>query len=296
MTERVDVDVAGGRLATYRLGDAGGDAPPVLAIHGITSTSRTWLATARALGHRAALIAVDLRGRGHSSELPPPFGLDAHVRDMVAVLDHLGLDRAVVTGHSLGAYIAARLATTHPQRVQQLVLVDGGLTIPESEGADPDRFMQEFLGPTLARLKLTFPDVAAYQAWWAAHPAVAGADIERADLEEYAAYDLTGDPPSLRSSINPQVVRDDGLDLFGEPDAPRVTVPAVLLCAPRGMIDDPHPMQPLALVQEWAAAAPSRRRAVQVPDVNHYTISWGAHGAEAVAGEIAKAVSAPDAT
>jgi pimeloyl-ACP methyl ester carboxylesterase len=292
MSEPVWIDVTGGRLATYRLGPAAPDAPIVLAIHGITSTSRTWLATARALGDRAALIAVDLRGRGRSSDLPPPFGLDAHVRDMVAVLDRLGADCAVVTGHSLGAYIAARLATTHPDRVAALVLVDGGLTIPESEGAEPEAFVEAFLGPTYARLSMTFSDVAAYQAWWAAHPAVAGADVDRADLDAYAAYDLTGDPPALHSSINPRVVRDDGLDLFGDHDATRLAVPAVLLCAPRGMIDDPNPMQPATLVREWADAAPSTRRAVEVPDVNHYTIAWGARGARAVADEIARAVSA----
>ena len=86
----------------------------MLAIHGITSTSRTWLATARALGDRATLLAVDLRGRGRSIELPPAVGLDAHVRDMVAVLDAIGQTRAVVVGHSLGAYIATRLAPRIP--------------------------------------------------------------------------------------------------------------------------------------------------------------------------------------
>ena len=125
MTERIDIAVEGGRLATCRLGAAADAAAPlVLALHGITSTSRSWLATARALGDRATLAAVDLRGRGQSVALPPHVGLDAHVRDMVAVLDAAGLERAVVAGHSLGAYIAARLAIRHPDRVAQLVLVD----------------------------------------------------------------------------------------------------------------------------------------------------------------------------
>jgi pimeloyl-ACP methyl ester carboxylesterase len=292
MIERVDVEVAGGRLATFRLGARRPDAPLVLAIHGITSTSRTWLAVARALGERAALIAVDLRGRGRSSELPPPFGLDAHVADMLAVLDHFGLERAVVTGHSLGAYIAARLAVRDPDRVARLVLVDGGLTIPESRDVDPERFMADFLGPTLARLEMTFPDPAAYVDWWRAHPAVATADIDPADLEEYATHDLTGEAPQLRSSVNPDVVRDDGLDLFGDPDAERLAMPAVLLCAPRGMVDDPNPMQPLALVERWAADDPERRRAIPVPDVNHYTIAWGSQGATMVADAIAEAVAA----
>ena len=292
MIGRADVAVDGGALATYRLGAAPADAPAVLAIHGITSTSRTWLATARFLDDRATLIAVDLRGRGASSALPPPVGLDAHARDMLAVLDAAGLHRAVVVGHSLGAYIAARLAVRHPDRVASLVLVDGGLTIPESVGAEPARFVQEFLGPTFERLEMTFESLADYQAWWAAHPAVANADVSRADLDAYAAHDLAGEPPRMRSSITPDVVRDDGLDLFGEPDAARLTVPAVFLCAPRGMVDDPHPMQPLADVEAWAAGDPQRRRAVPVPDTNHYSIAWSAHGARAVADAIARAVGA----
>jgi pimeloyl-ACP methyl ester carboxylesterase len=283
--------VAGGRLATFRLG-ADPSAPPVVAIHGITSTSRTWLAVARALEDRASLIALDLRGRGASNALPPPFGIDAHVRDVIAVLDHFDLPRAVIVGHSLGAYIAARLAVAHPERVARLVLVDGGLIIPAGVGAERAQFVQDFLGPTFERLEMTFPDVASYQAWWAQHPAVAGADVDRADLDAYAAYDLVGEPPQLRSGITPQVVRDDGMDLFGEPDAQRLTVPSVFLCAPRGMVDDPHPMQPLADVQAWAAADSQRRRAIEVTDTNHYTIAWGARGAAAVAAEIVSAVEA----
>jgi pimeloyl-ACP methyl ester carboxylesterase len=293
VSDRVDVAVDGGRLATYRLGAAPEHgAPLVLAIHGITSTSRTWLATGRALAERATLLAVDLRGRGRSAVLPPAVGLDAHVRDMVAVLDAAGLGRAVVVGHSLGAYIAARLATSHPERVASLVLVDGGLTIPESRNApDPEQFVAEFLGPTFERLQMTFPDVAAYQAWWAEHPAVSGADVDRADLDAYAAYDLVGEPPELRSGITPQVVRDDGLDLFGDPDAARVTVPSLFLCAPRGMVNDPHPMQPLRDVEAWASRVPGRRQAIEVPDTNHYTIAWGARGAAVVAHQIARAVN-----
>jgi pimeloyl-ACP methyl ester carboxylesterase len=289
--ERVDVEVAGGRLATFRLG-ADPSAPPVIAIHGITSTSRTWLAIARALENRASLIALDLRGRGRSNALPPPFGIDAHVRDVIAVLDHFGLDRAVIAGHSLGAYIAARLATLHPDRVENLVLVDGGLTIPESSDVDPEEFMEAFLGPTLARLRMTFADLDAYYAWWAEHPAVAHADIVAADLREYAAHDLVGDEPEMRSSVNPEVVRDDGVDLFAVTDAVALSVPAVLLCAPRGMVDDPNPVQPLSIVQAWAAQDPQRRQAIEVPDVNHYTIAWGSHGAAIVADAIARAVSA----
>lgn len=290
MTERLDVPVTGGELAVFRLG-ADAPAPPVVAIHGITSTSRTWLEVATALEGRAALLAVDLRGRGDSRALPPPFGIDAHVADVIAVLDAFGLSRAVIAGHSLGAYIAARLAVLHPDRVQSLVLVDGGLTILESEGADPEQFMQAFLGPTLDRLEMTFADREAYRAWWRAHPAVASADIDDANLTEYADHDSDGGPGAVRSRINPQVVRDDGIDLFKVSAADAIDVPAVFLYAPRGMVDDPHPMQPATIVRAWAAVDPDRRRAIEVPDSNHYSIVWGRHGAAMVADAIAQAAA-----
>ncbi|MGA2011670.1 MAG: alpha/beta fold hydrolase [Solirubrobacteraceae bacterium] len=287
---RTDVEVAGGRLATFAMGAQRAGAPLVLAIHGITSSSASWPPTARALGDRATLIAVDLRGRAASNALPAPFGIDVDVRDMLAVLDHFGLGRAVIAGHSLGAYVAARLAAQHPDRVAGLVLVDGGLSTPLPDGVDRQALLEDFLGPTLARLAMTFPDVAAYRDWWAQHPAIAAGGVARDDLEAYAAHDLVGDPPALRSSVNPEVVRADGLGVLELPDAHAIAVPAVLLCAARGMIDNPEPVQPPALAHAWAAADPARRRVVQVPDVNHYTIALGAAGASAIAEEIARAV------
>src|SRR5947209_8169763 len=112
--QEFQVPVAGGALAVYRLG---GGRPPVVAVHGITGTSRAWLPVARALGERATVFALDLRGRGASNGLPPPYGPLVHIADILAVLDHLQLDRAVLAGHSLGAYIVAGLAAAHPDRV-----------------------------------------------------------------------------------------------------------------------------------------------------------------------------------
>ena len=78
----------------------------------------------------------------------------------------------------------------------------------------------------------------------------------------------------------------DGTELLKLTDAHALITPAVLLCAPRGMVNDDHPMQPLALVRQWAAEDLDRRTAIEVPDVNRYTILLGRHGAAAVAGEV----------
>jgi lipase len=294
VSDRIDIPVAGGELAVYRLGSQRGgqaESPAVLAVHGITSTSFAWLAVAAALADDVSLIAVDLRGRGDSGSLPGPFGLDAHVEDLVAVLDALALPQAVVLGHSMGAYIAARLGTRHPDRVSRLVLVDGGLTIEGSADVDPEPFMRAFLGPALARLEMTFESVDAYADWWRAHPAISGSDVDPDLLRRYVSHDLAGEPPALRSSVNPDILLPDGSDVLRSDDAHRLALPAVLLSAPRGMVNDPNPMQPLELVNAWAAEDPERRRALQVRDVNHYTITLGAAGAAAVAAEVRAAVA-----
>jgi pimeloyl-ACP methyl ester carboxylesterase len=282
--EPMQVDVAGGGLAAFRLGSASHDAPLVVAVHGITATSRAWLPVARALAGGVAVVAVDLRGRGASNALPPPYGTAAHVADVLALLDHLRLERAVLAGHSLGAYVVARLADEHPQRVRRAVLVDGGLTIPGSEAVEPQQFADAFLGPALARLRQTFRSREEYHDWWRRHPAFAASDVADEDLVAYADHDLVGEPPELRPAATEAAVRADAGELatLGVP-AHRLTVDVTLLRAPRGLLNDPSPMQPTAVAQAWAAEDPDRRRTSLVPGVNHYTITLGAAGAAAVA-------------
>jgi pimeloyl-ACP methyl ester carboxylesterase len=293
---RLDVPVAGGTLSVFRLGPASDEAEPVLAVHGITANSRAWLAVERALDGRAVLFAPDLRGRAASSALAPPYGMEAYTRDMVAVLDFCGLERAVLAGHSLGAYVVARLAADHPERVSAAVLVDGGLTRPLPARVDPQAFVRAALGPALARLEMTFDSPEAYNDWWRAHPAFAGADVEDRDLRAYAEHDLIGEPPELRSGVVADAVRTDAGELLemGRP-VHRMVVEAEMLLAPRGLQNDPNRMIPPELARAWASAAPERRRVLEVPDVNHYTIVMGASGSDAVAQSIVRALQSQTA-
>jgi pimeloyl-ACP methyl ester carboxylesterase len=291
---RFDIPVAGGKLALFRLDDGPGTAEPVIAVHGITANSHAWLAVDRALQGRAALLAVDLRGRGASSELPGPYGMAAYAADLLAVLDACGLERAVLVGHSLGAYAVARFAADHPERVRAAVLADGGLTDPAIQNVDPEPFLAAFLGPALARLEMTFADRQAYHDWWRSHPALAGSDVLDSDLIAYADHDLGGSAPELRSTVAKEAVRADAHELFemGKP-AHQLAVPVEMLRAPRGLQNEPTPMIAAELAAAWVAEAPDRRRVSEVPDVNHYTLVMGASGAGAVAQAIVRALATP---
>jgi lipase len=288
---RLDVEVDGGRLAAFRLGSEEPALPAVVAVHGITSSSRSWLAVLRALDGRVALIAPDLRGRGASNGLPGPCGLATHAADLLALIDQLELEQAFLVGHSMGAYVIARLAAEHPGRVRSLLMVDGGLTIPGSQDVEPQAFADAFLGPALARLRMQFASREEYHQWWRSHPALAGSDVDDLDLVAYADHDLVGEAPQLHSPVSEAAVRDDAGELGTMGDcAHRLRVPATMLCALRGLQNDPNPMQPMALAEAWVAESPDQRQARLVPGVNHYTITLGARGAAAVASAITDAL------
>ncbi len=120
--------VRGGDLAV----DLGGPDPSwsdavVLLVPGLSATAAVWSLVMSRLPASVSAIAVDLRGRGGSADLPGPYGLEVHADDLAATLDSLAVDRAVIVGHGAGAVLAGVFAERYPARVGALVLVDGGV-------------------------------------------------------------------------------------------------------------------------------------------------------------------------
>jgi len=238
-----------------------------LALHGITASAAGWQPVAEALPTEWSLFAVDLRGRGHSADLPGPYGFGRHFEDVLAAVAHLGLEQPVLAGHSLGAYLALLTADQEPGAF-------GGLPLPVPEGADLDALLDAGLGPALARLRETYPSVEAYFDFWRAHPAMK--DGWNGYLEDYLRYDLTGEDGVLRSRVSEQAARADGRELLSA--GPRLgtalralTRPVRLLTAPAGMFGQPPGMLPPELCEYWTAQAPMLT-AETVPGANHYTI------------------------
>ena len=101
----------------------------IVCIHGLTANHTCWASMADVLAPAFRLIAYDLRGRGDSDKPEKGYSLEAHGEDLGRLLDHYGLEKAVLMGHSLGAHIAIRFAVNQPSRVSKLVLFDGGLGV-----------------------------------------------------------------------------------------------------------------------------------------------------------------------
>lgn len=135
------------RIFYRRFGRPG--ATPLVIVHGLSFFSYDWVPVAAALARDREVVAIDMRGFGHSEESKAQdYGLRRNGDDIIAVMDHLGWDQAVLVGHSMGGRICLLTAGWHPGRVAGLCCLDfapdlapaGRAYVAQSIGRQPDDF------------------------------------------------------------------------------------------------------------------------------------------------------------
>jgi pimeloyl-ACP methyl ester carboxylesterase len=104
--------------------DSGGDGPPILLIHGLLMDNTMFDPQVEALNDRYRIVRPDLRGHGASEHRAEDYTQWDLMEDHVALLDSLGIDRAMWGGVSQGGFQSLRAALRHPERVPGLVLID----------------------------------------------------------------------------------------------------------------------------------------------------------------------------
>jgi pimeloyl-ACP methyl ester carboxylesterase len=118
-----------------------GEGDPILLVHGFASTKNvnwvypTWVSELKKNGRRA--IALDNRGHGDSAKLydPAAYEIGTMAGDVIALMDHLNIERADIMGYSLGSRMTALLALHHPERLRSAIF--GGIGIGLIEGGGP---------------------------------------------------------------------------------------------------------------------------------------------------------------
>lgn len=105
-----------------------GTGPAVLLSHGYSATTRMWAGQVEALTDRYRVITWDMRGHGQSDspDDPKAYSEAATVDDIAGILNHLGIDKAVIGGLSLGGYMSLAFNLAHPSMVRALMLFDTG--------------------------------------------------------------------------------------------------------------------------------------------------------------------------
>jgi pimeloyl-ACP methyl ester carboxylesterase len=116
------VSVNGKQLCVNYL-KADSSKPTIFFIHGLGSAAKYYEEVVTHLGIQVNVLLMDTEGAGGSPLSATRPSVDTIATDVVAVLDHFGIERAMIVGHSMGGMIACRIAEKHPRRVDGLVLI-----------------------------------------------------------------------------------------------------------------------------------------------------------------------------
>ena len=244
-----------------------GNGKQILCIHGITANCRFWDCLASALAPHHRVLAMDLRGRGLSDKPPTGYSIEHHCKDISALMNDQGLERPVLMGHSLGAFISLVFAAQYPQRVNRLILVDGGGKLSETQMA------KVFAGikPSLDRLGQVFPSLEAYFSQMKQAPYLQPWNFY---METYFRYEIEKVEGGVRSRVHPKHIEEEAQNL-GKVDSRQfyanVTSPTLILRATKGMLAEDDLLLPEDVADRMVREIPNAKR-VDVKGTNHYSI------------------------
>jgi pimeloyl-ACP methyl ester carboxylesterase len=262
-------------------GERAGAGPAVVLLHGLTASRRYVLMGSRALERSGyEVVAYDARGHGRSAPAlePSAYGYEHLARDLVAVLDGLGLERAILAGASMGAHTALRVATGAKDRVSALALI--------TPAYEPAAAVTQELGSWRALAE----------------------GLRREGVEGFVrAYDFNSVPERWRATVE-RVIRQrlsahehplavaDALEVVPRSrpfasmaELAAVDVPAVVV----GSRDDADPGHPLALAERYAAALPGAQLIVE--EQERSPIAWQGGQLSRVLEELARRAGTPAA-
>jgi pimeloyl-ACP methyl ester carboxylesterase len=234
--------------------------PPVILLHGFPESHRTWRAIAPDLARDHYVIAPDQRGFARSSK---PDGVDSYtpdkiVADLIALADHLKIDRFTLVGHDWGGAVAWMAALRHPERIAKLVIINAPHPLvfqrtmfDDLEQRAASQYIRAFRNPDLEK------------------------HIESIGLETF--FDTSFSKHADLAAMAEDKAAD--LDEWGQPGA--ITVPAMDETPPRpAFLDAPFPPTAMPVLVIWgmedSALLPSQLDlAAYVPDLTIEKIDAG---------------------
>ncbi len=121
--------------------DSGGNQDVILMLHGLASSCHWYDLISPFLTEHHRLIIPDQRGHGKTTQASNGYDWYTLSRDVMALVDELGLETVTVAGHSWGGNVAINIAAYYPDRIKALIMIDGGFFTPEiMPGATWDQF------------------------------------------------------------------------------------------------------------------------------------------------------------
>lgn len=244
-----------------------GEGKNIICIHGITANCRSWDVVASAISPKHKVTAMDLRGRGGSDKPDTGYSLDHHLRDITFLMDDLGMEKAVLMGHSLGAFISLAFAARYPERTDRIVLFDGGGKLSQEQ---LDTIFAA-IKPALDRLGKVYPSSDSYIAAMKSAPYI---QPWSSAIEGYYLYELEEVEGGVSCNIKSAHIEEEAANMRKvEVDQfyPKVQCGVLILRATEGIVSQADLLLPEPVIERMIKEMPTAQR-VDITGANHYAI------------------------
>jgi pimeloyl-ACP methyl ester carboxylesterase len=243
-------DVGGVRTRVIEAGRR--DRPALVLIHGTGGHAETYCRNMGPLSERFRVLAIDMIGHGYTDRPDAAPDVAAYARHVVAVLDTLGIDRAHVSGESLGAMVAAWVGIAHPERVHKVVMNTGTLARPDAAGqAQLDDLEQRTLA--LAENGVTRDAIRHRMNWLVADPSRMTDEMIECRLRIYSQDGMLDSVAQIMTSVVGMLRGDHGDAFMAAGVLARLERPTLVLWT------EDNPGQTTDLAQRVSADLPDGR-------------------------------------
>jgi 2-hydroxy-6-oxonona-2,4-dienedioate hydrolase len=225
------IDAGGYRTRYLHSGDE--SKPTLLMLHGITGHAEAYARNLRSHGEHFSCWAIDFIGHGYSAKPDHPLEVKHYVDQVRKFMDAIGVDKAYITGESLGGWTAARLAIEHPERVERVVLntMGGTMANPKVMERLYTLSMQAAKDPSWERVKARLE-------WLMADPAMVTDDLIRTRQQIFQQPEWLKACEMNMALQDPEIRRRN---MLTDDDLRNLRVPALVLWTtkdPSGPVDE----------------------------------------------------------
>ena len=207
--------------------------PTLLMLHGITGHAEAYVRNLRSHAEHFSCWAIDFIGHGYSSKPDHPLEIPHYLDQVRAVLDTLGVEKASLTGESLGGWVTARFAQLHPERVERIVLNTMGGTM-----ANPKVMERLYTLSMEAAKDPSWERVRARLEWLMADPAMVTDDLVRTRQAIFQQPDWLAACEANMALQDPVIRRRN---MLTDDDLRAIAAPALVLWTtkdPSGPVDE----------------------------------------------------------
>jgi pimeloyl-ACP methyl ester carboxylesterase len=229
-----------------------GTGPTLVLLHGTGGHAETYCRNLGTLGEQFHVCAIDMIGHGYSDRPAIDYTLDELARHVVGLLDALGVQRAHVSGESLGAMVAAWIGITHPDRVDRVVMNTGTLARPDAAGQEQLDDLEQRTH-ALARDGVTLEKVRHRMNWLVADPSRMTDEMIAVRLRIYEQAGMLDDAAKIMSRVVGMLRGDHGQEYMAPGVLAQLERPTLVLWT------EDNPGQTTDLARRVSADIPDAR-------------------------------------